>query len=1077
MTKLFLTTVIGLAGALIANRALAQAWQYQADAGFTSGEVYSMCEYDPDGSGGIGKKVAALGSFSSSSSGVTGLNGVAAWNGTNWEPMGQGLTTGLSSNSEVLAFDFDGAGPLGTYVVVRSQSSFSVAGQPAGYGAVWNGTSWSRLDLGNGYLCLVVHDPDGSGPEAPMLLAGGSGVWRVTLGGAAVQWASLNAGRLCSFDPDGDGSEPPVLVLASANYGGGMFKWDGVAWSAIPCPFNSVYLGGLIGADLDGDGPLPKQLVSASYDGFTAYVGLHVWSVGLGSVSRFSMPFPGAPWYFSPDSAGGPIGEADLDGVGPGRPALYAVLRVNAYQNDQRCAIGVLDGDGSIVPSQGDLVGVNLRGHNGEQQGPRCFLVFDHDDSHVTPPQMFVGGNVVYTPSGQASSYGVLRRERSAAIPVGKWTYRTQANHYCYLGVDCGVGHSWIPGPVPMPTIGAASDALQYANGALNWNFDMQFNWLPGRFLWHSYDGQLHHGSAFAGWLTPHIELEMSAYSSALPGTRHRRTQRAAASLTGTGDGRFGALTARYNGQVIANANVGTDDGEYNENLASFRSYAAQSLDSIPGVVWTNMGTFGIDLSAHQNGSFPNSPAWVGHWDADGEVSVSVLTGTPPSVQIGGQGSVGGGSGSLTFSAIAEDPDGPPTGIDGFGIVFYEWFLDGLPILAGGDATSVTIPFASPGSRVLTLRVTDDEANTADATRDVGACSVAPAISQSPASVVICAAGTAEFHVVGSGPGLAHRWEFEAANAPGVWSALSDGDVAGFGRVTGATTASLSVGNIQALARGAGLRAVVSNACGTAISNDASLGICGADFNCDSFLDFFDYDEYVLAFETGLPGVDFNFDGFVDFFDYDEYVLAFETGCSAPPTPTNLIAQDTRDTSVTLEWNNGGASSSPFRIYRRSPGGVWQFVQESPAGSAGATVQNLAPSTDVCFKVRAVRPDGIRSDDSAEVCTRTAPARPTNVRATDIGRTSAIIRWTDESIDETGFIIAIRRADNNQLVVQVTGDPNTSSRRVPRAGDVPAQLSPDTLYTVTVRAQRNCCPNAGTSGLGTPGTVQFRTAP
>ncbi len=55
---------------------------------------------------------------------------------------------------------------------------------------------------------------------------------------------------------------------------------------------------------------------------------------------------------------------------------------------------------------------------------------------------------------------------------------------------------------------------------------------------------------------------------------------------------------------------------------------------------------------------------------------------------------------------------------------------------------------------------------------------------------------------------------------------------------------------------------------------------CPPDFNRDEFLDFFDYDDFVLAFETGGGlEADFNRDGFVDFFDYDDFVLAFETGC------------------------------------------------------------------------------------------------------------------------------------------------------------------------------------------------------
>jgi hypothetical protein len=55
---------------------------------------------------------------------------------------------------------------------------------------------------------------------------------------------------------------------------------------------------------------------------------------------------------------------------------------------------------------------------------------------------------------------------------------------------------------------------------------------------------------------------------------------------------------------------------------------------------------------------------------------------------------------------------------------------------------------------------------------------------------------------------------------------------------------------------------------------------CGpADINADGFLDFFDYDDYVAAFEAGNMAADFNEDQFLDFFDYDDYIAAFEAGC------------------------------------------------------------------------------------------------------------------------------------------------------------------------------------------------------
>jgi hypothetical protein len=55
--------------------------------------------------------------------------------------------------------------------------------------------------------------------------------------------------------------------------------------------------------------------------------------------------------------------------------------------------------------------------------------------------------------------------------------------------------------------------------------------------------------------------------------------------------------------------------------------------------------------------------------------------------------------------------------------------------------------------------------------------------------------------------------------------------------------------------------------------------LCRADFNRDGFIDFFDYDAYLGAFESGALRADYNLDGFADFFDYTDFVTAFETGC------------------------------------------------------------------------------------------------------------------------------------------------------------------------------------------------------
>jgi hypothetical protein len=54
---------------------------------------------------------------------------------------------------------------------------------------------------------------------------------------------------------------------------------------------------------------------------------------------------------------------------------------------------------------------------------------------------------------------------------------------------------------------------------------------------------------------------------------------------------------------------------------------------------------------------------------------------------------------------------------------------------------------------------------------------------------------------------------------------------------------------------------------------------CGADFNADAVLDFFDYLDFVRAYAAASSSADFNGDTNVDFFDYLDFVATFSAGC------------------------------------------------------------------------------------------------------------------------------------------------------------------------------------------------------
>jgi hypothetical protein len=145
----------------------------------------------------------------------------------------------------------------------------------------------------------------------------------------------------------------------------------------------------------------------------------------------------------------------------------------------------------------------------------------------------------------------------------------------------------------------------------------------------------------------------------------------------------------------------------------------------------------------------------------------------------------------------------------------------------------------------------------------------APGSPSGPASVQTCPFGIAVISLTPNGTGpFAYQWRKDAIAIDTTAN-------------PSAATATLTLTNVGP-ADEASYDCIVTNACGSVTSDAATLTICAADFNCDGFLDFFDYDAFVECFETEVCSggtADFNADGFVDFFDYDDFVAAFETGC------------------------------------------------------------------------------------------------------------------------------------------------------------------------------------------------------
>jgi hypothetical protein len=141
-------------------------------------------------------------------------------------------------------------------------------------------------------------------------------------------------------------------------------------------------------------------------------------------------------------------------------------------------------------------------------------------------------------------------------------------------------------------------------------------------------------------------------------------------------------------------------------------------------------------------------------------------------------------------------------------------------------------------------------------------------LATQPQSVVACPGGNATFSVttVGAGP-FTYQWRRDG-------TALADEP----DHTSGATAATLSIVNTTEADVGT-YDCIVSSLCGSTTSNQATLTICFADFNCDGAVNSQDFFDFLNAFFASDPIADFNHDESINSQDFFDFLNAFFAGC------------------------------------------------------------------------------------------------------------------------------------------------------------------------------------------------------
>ncbi len=291
--------------------------------------VSALLSWDTDGGGALPPSLVLGGSFTTI--GGISANRIVRWDGTGWQPLGSGINGNVAS---IVIWDRDGNGPLAEELIAGGLFS-TAGGSPAANVARWNGSTWQSLSSGlNGAVsALTSWDPDGAGPAFARLVAGGN---FTTAGGAAANriaqwtgnaWQALGSGlngavsALTVWDPDGAGPMAPEVVA------GGLFttaggvaasniaRWNGASWQPFGTGLNNRVFA-LTTWDPDGAGPLSPELVAGGV--FTM--------AGGTSVSRIAR-WNGSAWLpfgIGMNDSVFEIATFDADGVGPQPAQLVA---------------------------------------------------------------------------------------------------------------------------------------------------------------------------------------------------------------------------------------------------------------------------------------------------------------------------------------------------------------------------------------------------------------------------------------------------------------------------------------------------------------------------------------------------------------------------------------------------------------------------------------------------------------------------------------------------------------------------------------------------------------------------------
>lgn len=172
-----------------------------------------------------------------------------------------------------------------------------------------------------------------------------------------------------------------------------------------------------------------------------------------------------------------------------------------------------------------------------------------------------------------------------------------------------------------------------------------------------------------------------------------------------------------------------------------------------------------------------------------------------------------------------------------------------------------------------------------------------------------------------------------------------------------------------------------------------------------------------------------------------------------PKTPTNLASTSITGNSVAIKWTDNSFIEDWYEVERTGPTTSQNKTIKVSANVTTYLDYGLSSNTNYTYKVRAYNSIGGYSAYSGSLAVKTlAPAAPLNPpsKLASIGYTdkSITIEWSDNSTNESGFIVTRTLANVPDSTVDIMVEANTTNF-------TDDSLSSNTTYIYTVKAVNN----------------------